>query len=172
MPVLNADKLRELVLFLAESSAGDDAWSVSKLPSLMFYCDFTAFARLSASITGAEYVRATDGPSPRELETVLQSLRRGGELADDDSALRPANRELFSNGELLLIERAILRFRNSEPNDILDRGLPFVGWGVAEIGERIPYEIALVGKREPTPDEIEYGRNLHSIAAESLAGDG
>jgi hypothetical protein len=106
------------------------------------------------------------------LETVLQSLRRGGELADDDSALRPANRELFSNGELLLIERAILRFRNSEPNDILDRGLPFVGWGVAEIGERIPYEIALVGKREPTPDEIEYGRNLHSIAAESLAGDG
>lgn len=38
------------------------------------------------------------------------------------------------------------------------------------LGETIPYEVALVGKRELTEDEIEYGKELESLALEYLEG--
>ena len=174
MSVSNSEKLRECISLIGESAPDDPAWSAAKLRWLLFYCDFTAFAKLASSITGAEYVRSPSGPSPRGFESALQSSLTGGELRNDFRVLRPSKpkRELFSTEELSLIAEAILRFRDWTPEEILDRGLPFVGWDLAEIGEGIPYEIALVGKREPTRDEVEYSRSLHSIAAESLAGDG
>lgn len=42
----------------------------------------------------------------------------------------------------------------------------FAGWKLANIGEEIPYCVALVGNREPTPEEIEYGKTLEAMAGE------
>ena len=48
-------KLRELILYLARESEGDDYFGVVKLNKLLFYIDFEAYRRFGKSVTEQEY---------------------------------------------------------------------------------------------------------------------
>lgn len=45
-------RLRELMLFVADRCRGGRNFGVTKLNKILFYCDFSAFARLGKPITG------------------------------------------------------------------------------------------------------------------------
>jgi hypothetical protein len=44
----------------------------------------------------------------------------------------------------------------------------FIGWKLAGTGETIPYCVALVDSREPSPEEIKRGLALESLALSHL----
>lgn len=136
-------RLPELIQrLLVNRSVSDD-----ELRRLLFACDFTAFARLGNSISGVEYIRTANGPEPLGFDDAKSAATTIAGLSGDEEA----------------IVEAVLagKYRDS-----------CRAWELAEEGELIPYEIALVGDRAPTPEEKRYGIELQSVAAESIAHDG
>ncbi len=67
---------------------------------------------------------------------------------------------MFAAKEISLVDRLIRENWGKSARDISDESHRFAGWAFAQGREVIPYEVALVSFREPTPAEIAYGTSL------------
>jgi hypothetical protein len=77
-PHYDAQKFKELVLYITQAEEDDPSYRATKLNKILFYSDFLAYARLGAAITGAEYQRLKFGPAPRQLPPVQTALQKEG----------------------------------------------------------------------------------------------
>jgi len=179
---LQKDKLAELIVYIARTSEGDERFGATKLNKLLFYADFLAYLRLGQAITGVDYQRLKNGPAPRIMPIVMNELLSTESVAvhkvayhgyqqNKALALRDPDLSLFTAEEISLVCQLIESNwgRNAAHMSALSHN--FIGWQLAKDGEPIPYSIALVSEREPTPDEIEYGQSLEGLAQECLAGN-
>src|SRR4051812_35918399 len=111
-------KLQELVLYIAKMSEGDPTFGAIKLNKLLFYSDFRHFLETGKSITGQEYQKLQNGPSPRQMLPVLDHLQEQkrlaiaerdyfGHLQKRPMALREPDLALFSGPEIAIVDRMI-----------------------------------------------------------------
>lgn len=165
----SVNKLRELILYLARESEGDDYFGATKLNKLLFYIDFEAYHRLGKSVTGQEYQAIDYGPAPRIIAPTLEEMRLQGDLVIREEkmygytrkrplALREANVNLFSQEEIALISHTLLRCRHMSATQISDLSHKFIGWALAEKNETIPYGVTLLGREELTDQELEHAK--------------
>lgn len=177
MTTENDTKLKELILYLADRSATDDRFGAIKLNKLLFYADFLAYVYLGKSITGQEYQVLPKGPAPRRLVPVREDMKATGEIAIRTAdyagypqhrvvALRDPKIDVFTAEEISLVDEIVASLWGRNGKNVSDMSHKFAGWKLANIGEEIPYCVALVGSREPTPEEIEYGKTLEKMAQE------
>lgn len=177
-PQSGADKkLRELILHISLQSEGDCAYEALKLARLLFFADFLAYLRLGESITGAEYERAAFGPAPRGVAAILEDMERRGEIAtrwcessglsvQRPLALRNPHLGGFSAEEIALADELTRRYWAMSATRMSEAFHEFAGWQWAEPGEVIPYEVALVGSREPTQEERAKGKELERLLSD------
>ena len=175
------EKLRELILHIASRCEGDEKFGAVKLNKLLFYSDFQAYAMFGSSITGEEYRALQQGPAPKYMKPVLDRMAKGKEIVIRNLdyfgrqqhkvfAWRPADLSLFTAKEIALVDAVIQKHWEKNGNELSDVTHSFVGWQLAKEGETIPYEIALVGRRQPTLNEIQVGKSLEALAKKCLAG--
>lgn len=62
--VYSEEKLRELILYIAQKSKTDPRCGAVKLNKLLYYADFSAYRLLGRAITGAEYQHLKKGRRP------------------------------------------------------------------------------------------------------------
>lgn len=177
----NDQKLEELILYIAQASEDDPRFGAVKLNKLLFYSDFLAFAMFGEAITGQEYQKLKHGPAPRKLLTAQYRLKSAGDIVMQPvptfgghtqnrcHAQRSANLEMFTEDELSLVNTVIAKFKKNNAKGISTLSHEFVGWKLAEIGETIPYEVALVGERKPTKLERSWGRSLTQRAKRAIS---
>lgn len=165
-------KFRELLVHVADRSENDAAFGATKLNKLLFFCDFYAYAYLGAPISGAEYQKLKNGPAPRRLLPVQQQLTREGAVEvvkkqrtiytqKTTVAKRPADLSAFTPEQLEVVDEVLdlfERFDNSTMSDISHR--VSAGWNLADEGEEIPYETALISMEPPPPAALEKGREV------------
>jgi hypothetical protein len=172
-------KLGELILLISERSQDDPSFGAVKLNKLLFYCDFRSYLTFGNPITGQEYFALKNGPAPRRLLPVTTKLFEKGEFAIQQVeycgyiqkkpiALRPADVSVFTPQEMNLIDQTIQECRGKNATEISEKSHLFAGWKVAREKETIPYQTALVGFREPTTAEREYGLRLEALSQECL----
>ncbi|MGB8128780.1 MAG: Panacea domain-containing protein [Candidatus Angelobacter sp.] len=173
-------KLRELIIHVATLSGMDEPFGATKLNKILFNADFEAYRQWGKSISGQEYFALEWGPAPRIMKRVISDMERKRELAiepkeyygekqDRPVALRGANLDIFSKEELNLVIMVINKHWGKSATKMSNESHEFLGWAVAKLEETIPYEVALVGTRGPTLDEIRYGEGLQAMAEECLA---
>lgn len=178
-PVPNDEKFKELIVYISRRSEADPGFGATKLNKLLFFADFMAYLVYGHAMTGQEYQCLPYGPAPRRMLPIRAEMKLAGDIAirkaefygrqqERSLALREANLEEFTAGEIALVERIISDWWGRNGTSITDVSHRFIGWRCAEIGETIPYTVALVGNREPTREEIEYGQNLEQYAVENL----
>lgn len=171
MPVAIHQKLRELILYTTERSEGDSAFSADKLKALLCFIDFSAYAQGGSSVSGHSYVRGVTGPEPARFREIVDEMVSAGEIAirrgerfDKQSrrlfALQCCDLDTFSSQEVDRINSAVQVFHGIDAVRLIESHLPCTGWELADEGELIPYELALVGRRRPTPHELTIGRKL------------
>ena len=171
-PKFNKGKFRELVLYLAEKSADDPHFGAVKLNKLLFYADFASYQNTGQPITGSRYQKLEFGPAPRPLLPVLKELEKEGRCRTVHSRLDSRQKRvvpvgdvdlsLFSQDEIALIDDVVEAFRGQNAAQVSALSHRFVGWEIAEIGEDIAYQTALVASPRPlTPAEIEHGIELY-----------
>lgn len=175
-PKPNDEKFRELLLFIAERSENDPHFGAIKLNKLLFYCDFLAYQKLGASITGQEYFALRQGPAPRYGTRIREQMKADDEIAIQKKenqtrviALRESNPKVFLPEEIALITKVLEEYRASTGSELSEKSHKFAGWKLAKEKEPIPYAVALVGNRLPTHDEIQRGIRLQPVAEACLA---
>ena len=164
------EKFRELILYIAERSAGDPRFGAVKLNKILYYSDFNAYRRLGASITGATYQKLPEGPAPREMLPQREILINDGRIEIEhrpyfNEVQQRINVRKKSNYEFSGEERAIVNeviefmgpMSGREASDYSHREL---GWLLAELGEEIPYETAWLSSEFVPLEAIEHGRQL------------
>jgi hypothetical protein len=175
----NDEKLKELILLIAEWSQSDPKFGAIKLNKLLFHCDFSSYLTYGRAITWQEYFALPQGPAPRRLKLLSERMRKNAELAYKEEpyynhikktpiALRPANVKVFSAQEIVLIRKTIEKFWDKNATEMSEESHLFLGWKAARLMETIPYSTALVGCRPPTSEERKHGLQLQQLASQAL----
>jgi antitoxin SocA-like protein len=176
------DKFRELILFVAERCEGDPTFGATKLNKLLFNIDFLAYLLLGKSVTGQRYQKLENGPAPRALVPVTRHMVDEGDLAFREGeyhgykqkraiALREPDVAVFSGPEVQLCIDVVDELWGKSAAEVSEMSHRFIGWKLAEFGEDIPYEAALVGGQEPSEEARRQGVKLESMAKECLERD-
>jgi uncharacterized phage-associated protein len=173
-------KFTELVLYIARRSEGDPCFAGVKLNKLLFYADFLSYVRFGKPMTGQEYAALTNGPAPKYKVPLWRKMERQGAIAvrkqqtpmgteqETTLALRDANLARFTGEEIDLVSHLIQICWGKSGSYLSEVTHKFAGWELAKEKETIPYSIALVGSRKPTPKEIRQGISLEASAAACL----
>ncbi len=173
------EKLKELILLIAEWSQADEKFGAIKLNKLLFHCDFSAFLTFNKPITGQEYFALPQGPAPKRLLPITEKMQTHQELAYQQVldhgflqkrpiALRSAKVSVFTPREMKLISQTVQKYWRMTASEISDQSHLFLGWKTAKEKETIPYSTALVSLRRPTRDEKNKGLELKSLADSHL----
>jgi hypothetical protein len=173
-------KFQELILFICQRSAGDPRFGATKLNKHLFFADFLAYKVLGQSITGQLYFRLGNGPAPRRLLPTIEKLKGEQAVAQGTHdyfgytqtrtyGLRDPDLSVFSAEEIALVTELIEEFWDRNAAEISAVSHGFFGWEVAGDQEDIPYEVALISRREPTFAERERAMKLEPLAKECLS---
>ena len=175
----NEEKFKELLIYIALCSEGDDSFGAVKLNKLLFLSDYLAYLRLGKAMTWLEYQALPNGPAPTRLVPIREELRQEGAIAERLEsyfgyeqnrilALRRPNLKLFSPEEVDIVRQTVDHWWGRNASEISDFSHRFLGWRLANQGETIPYGTALIGSRKPSRREMEHGLSLADEAASLL----
>lgn len=171
-PVFDAAKFKELMLYAADKSVGDDTFGATKLNKILFFSDFLHYGLAGSSITGATYKRKANGPVATQLLTMVReielahhghyevrqyfNLKQKRLIAD-----RKPNVLIFLDEERDLINDVIKNLEGSNAADVSNLShIRSRAWQVAEEGEVIPYTAVFLSSRKATPSDLQRGREL------------
>lgn len=170
-------KLKELIVYLAAKNANNPKFGKTKLNKLLFFSDFTAYARIGVPITGVSYVKRQFGPCPREMKDTTQKLIEEGRVVSQELTSGPyagsrlvaiydANIEVFTGPQIAIVDEMVERYWDYSGRDISDVSHGFAGWDLACPDAEIPYYTVLIPDR-PVPlsssDFAEAARRADAI---------
>ena len=179
----NQRKLRELILYISLGSETDERFGKTKLYKLLFYSDFLAYLRLGKPITAVEYIALPNGPAPSNIEELLAQMKKEEQLHLREYnyyghkqfkplALRNPDLTVISSRERKLVDELMDKNWEKNAKDVSDLSHKFDGWKLARYStdrRTIPYNMALIGNRQPTAAEVAHGRSLEALALACLA---
>ena len=169
-------KFAELMLYVAHKTRSDRRGGAVKLNKYLYFAEFSAVRRLGRPITGVDYQKLTHGPAPRRLLPIRDGLVANGSARlerrqdafgyehTDLIPLRDANLSRFSADEIRIIDEVVeelLPLNGSQVSDLSHRE---AGWMMVNVGDTIPYELALVAP----PGELEVTAAMASRASELI----
>lgn len=164
------DRLRQLILFIAERCESDPSFGMTKLVKILYRADFESFARYGKPITGARYKKFPYGPVSQAALDVRDDMRARGEIVIKKEglislqrnrviALETADLSGFSGTEIALIDRVIAMFYGHSATFVSEFSHD-CAWKAADFYEPIPYEAALLSDEPPTEDDIARAHEL------------
>lgn len=162
----NDEKFCELLLFICQRSLGDERFGATKLNKLLFFADFLAFVKFGSAITWHSYQKLENGPAPRALKPLIEKLKVKGAVAQSEHnyygrtqfrtiALRDADLASFTTDEIALVTEILEECWDKNASQMSIMSHRFMGWELAQEGEDIPYEVALLDFENPTSEDIE-----------------
>jgi uncharacterized phage-associated protein len=164
------EKTKELIVLLSELSEGDEYFGQTKLNKLLFYSDFLAYILYGKSISGHTYEAQPRGPMLKGFYKIRDAMlgkdialaKRdfGGYPQEKTLALRSADPKKFSAEEISLINHIVNDFKGFSASQISALSHEFLGWQAVDVGEEIPYEIALVSTEDLTKDQWAFPENV------------
>jgi len=153
------EKMRELVLFVAQSEVDDPYFGRVKLAKLLYYIDNEAFLKLGKSITGARYQKLPEGPAAREFVPLRDEMMAKNEAKETEQdwgdgftslrlvAIRDADLEIFSKDEIAVINGVIAKFAGVSGTSISKISHEEFGWRLTPMAADIPYFAYLLAPR-------------------------
>src|SRR5437870_5236932 len=75
------DKLRELIIYIADKCEYDQSFGSVKLNKILFFADFISFAKYGVPITGVQYKKYRHGPVPTILKRLRDEMEAGRAIA-------------------------------------------------------------------------------------------
>jgi len=169
--VYSEEKLRELILYIAQKSKDDLRCGAVKLNKLLYYSDFTAYRLLGRSITGAEYQHLPEGPAPRRGLPAQERLKRDGAMemrykpsvvGEPIHLIVPKRQPypIFSKEEKAIVNRIIKEFWNLTGSELSDKSHKEFGWRLTKLGETIHYRTAWLSVSPLTEEQLEFGKKV------------
>lgn len=166
----STEKLRELVLYIADKCEDDPTFGAVKLNKILFYADFISFAEYGEPITGVKYRKFEQGPVPTILRRVRMEMEDGGDLVIRKKSyhgrmqhrpipLRPPDFNQLGARDIALVDDMIQAFWNRTAQEVSELSHDRA-WKNALEGEVIPYEAAFVSDEPLTDHDIAIAEEM------------
>ena len=158
------ERLRELVLFIADRCEADPTFGAVKLNKILFFSDFFSFAEHGRAITGVPYKKYGLGPVPTVFRGVRSKMEQSGEIAIRKKRhqggvqhrvvpLREPDLGKFSAHDIVMVEQVIEGLWGHSGAEVSELSHARA-WKNASEGEAIPYEAAFVSDEPLTERDI------------------
>ena len=123
----NADKFKELIVYIAERCQDDPTFGAVKLNKILYYADFAAYRIEGQPITGATYRKLSEGPAPKEMISARDELIESGRL-------RMEHRPYFTRiQKRLVLEEGQGAIESCSPRT---SGASWMRWSISSMGSR------------------------------------
>ncbi len=166
----STDKLRELILYVADKCEDDRTFGAVKLNKILFYADFISFAEYGEPITGVKYRKFQQGPVPTILKRVRFEMEESGEVVVRKKSyhgrmqhrlipLRPPNFDLLRARDIALVDDVIQMLWNCSAQEVSELSHDRA-WRNASEGEAIPYEAAFVSDEPLTKRDVAIAEEM------------
>ncbi len=163
----DTDKLRQLILYVASRSDGENRGDIF-LNKVLFFADACALQRLGEPITGARYQKLPMGPALRALLPLRKDMIDDGDVETVTAgtttvthALREPDLSRFTAEEIGLVDEVIELFGSLRATDLSEASHDWApGWSLVELKQDIPLETQLISRRPPPEAALERGREL------------
>lgn len=150
----STDKLRELILYVADKCEDDPTFGAVKLNKILFCADFISFAEYGEPVTGVKYRKFQQGPVPTILKRVRLEMEESGEVVVRKKSyhgrmqhriipLRQPDFSQLGARDIALVDDMIRMFWNRSAQEVSELSHDRA-WKNASEGEAIPYEAAFV----------------------------
>ena len=167
---LGQEKFRELVIYIAQRCQKAEYFGATKLNKILYRVDFEAFRRLGRPVTGAVYFRLPNGPAPKALVPVRDSLVSEGAILIEDRPmgnrvqhrvvpLRDPDVSLFTAAELRLTDEVVKDLWSATADEASNASHDIV-WSSRQDRDLIPYEAGRLDNGPLTDDDIKRTREL------------
>jgi hypothetical protein len=158
-------RLREMVLYVCENSAGMERFGMTKLNKILWEADFSAFAERGVPVTGRPYQKLKAGPAPIEMPIILAEmegervievvpLEVGNQVEQRIIAKAKPNLHFFSRDDIDFVDRAIKRFWANTAG-FVSRVSHGIAWKSRELLDPMPYECALLSDAKLSPRSLK-----------------
>lgn len=172
------DRLRELILYIADRCSSDPTFSATKLNKILFYSDFLSFGRYGKPITGCAYKALEKGPAPRGLNFVRDRMVDSDDIRIRKSPvytherhqiipLRAPELVMFSARDIKVVDEMIELTLGELAKDVSEDS-HWRAWWIARDrlteggSDLIPYEAVFISNDPLTNADIKRVRELNN----------
>src|SRR3990167_8745510 len=78
----NLNKFKQVLLYVLEKVGGKPNVGETVLNKLLYFIDFDYYEKFEENLMGATYIKNHHGPTPIELKTVVDSMKKKGEIEE------------------------------------------------------------------------------------------
>jgi len=157
-------RLRELIIYIAERYKDAPLFGAVKLNKTLYGADFRAFERFGVPLTGTSYFALRQGPAPKAMVPILDSLLEEGAIEIEKRQAgnhiqkrvvpkRKAFLELFTGDEIALVDEVIKELWNQSADEVSNASHD-VRWRTVKLKDLIPYEAAFLSQEPLTDSDI------------------
>ena len=118
---------------------------------LLYFIDFDYYEKFEENLMGATYIKNHHGPTPVELKTIVDNMKKKGEIEEVKSKyftheqkkylpLKRANLSLLTGREIEHIDEVLARLSDKNANEISEYSHNDVPWLTRKSGEALSYE--------------------------------
>lgn len=163
-------RMQELIVYISDKCQADPTFGATKLNKILFYADFLSFVQHGHPVTGEEYQVLDQGPAPRQMVPVRNSMVEAGDIVVRSRihfgrrqirtiSLRDADLSIFSGIDIAIVDHVIEQFWGKSAAEVsnISHG-PW--WKACHDRESIPYEYAYLSDAPITVADIERTREL------------
>lgn len=166
------ERLRRLILYVAERSFQDESFGSTKLNKLLYFIDFRSFARSGQSISGAEYMSLPQGPVPKRLVHIRDGMVKRHQLHLLPTFFhdRPQKKPIalvsvdvdssFTPREVSLIDAVISEFWGRTAADLSALSHDRIWKIYGTEGASIPKEAVFVSSEPSSPYDVRRSEEL------------
>lgn len=147
----NLEKFKQVLLYILEKVGSKPNVGETVLNKLLYFIDFDYFEKFEENLMGATYIKNHHGPTPVELKTVIERMKKNGEIEEIKSKyftheqkkylpLRRANLSSLTGQEIEHIDEVLARLSDKNANEISEYSHHDVPWLSRQSGEALSYE--------------------------------
>lgn len=157
-------RMKELILYISDKCTADPTFGATKLNKILFYTDFTSFARYGEPVSGVEYQKLPQGPAPKQLVPVRDAMQESGELAIKQTqyfartqnrpvSLREADLAQFSGRDIAMVDQIIDLLWGKTAREVSEMSHRRA-WRITHDQESIPYEAVYLSDEDCSPQDV------------------
>lgn len=151
VPQKKLEKFKEVLLYILEKTAGKPNVGMTALYKLLYFIDFDYYEKYDQQLMGLTYIKNHYGPTPREFMTVVEGLKKAGDLEEVKSSYFAYEQKKFlprtsadlsklTGREIAMIDNVLSRYGDLSAKQLSDLSHEDSPWVAAEDGKNMEYE--------------------------------
>lgn len=150
VPVLEVNKLRNILLYMLEQCAGKPNVGETVLYKLLYFSDFNYYELYEEHLTGSTYRKLPYGPVPQKLDAVIHQMIETGQLQRVKTEYHG-----YPQTRYLPLEKADLTQLKASEKDVIDKVVEQMSdWSAAALSQYSHKDIPWLVTKEGA--EINY----------------